>query len=65
MKITSLPQGKLEAIEKLEQLRVLENGFSIKTATVVHTCDGIDTPQQYAAFTARYNKNLQVSTEDL
>ncbi len=65
MKITSLPQGKLEAIEKLEQLRVLENGFSIKTATVIHTCDGIDTPQQYAAFTARYNKNLQVSTEDL
>ena len=31
-KITKLKQGKLEAVESLEQLRWLENGFKIKTA---------------------------------
>jgi 3-deoxy-manno-octulosonate cytidylyltransferase (CMP-KDO synthetase) len=56
MEITSLPQGRLEVIEKLEQLRVLENGFAIMTAKVNHSCDGIDTPAQYAAFAARYKK---------
>jgi 3-deoxy-manno-octulosonate cytidylyltransferase (CMP-KDO synthetase) len=56
MKITSLPQGRLEAAEKLEQLRVLENGYSILTAKVTHSCDGIDTAQQYAAFVARQKK---------
>jgi 3-deoxy-manno-octulosonate cytidylyltransferase (CMP-KDO synthetase) len=58
MKITSLPQGRLEAAEKLEQLRVLENGYSIMTAKVEHTCDGIDTPQQYAAFVARQRRTV-------
>ena len=58
MKITLLPQGHIEAIEKLEQLRVLENGFSIMTARVVHLQDGIDTPQQYAAFVARQKKTV-------
>jgi len=28
-KFTSLPPGRYEQIEKLEQLRVLENGFDI------------------------------------
>jgi 3-deoxy-manno-octulosonate cytidylyltransferase (CMP-KDO synthetase) len=56
MKITALPQGRLEAAEKLEQLRVLENGYSIMTAKVAHSWDGIDTPQQYAAFAARYKE---------
>jgi len=54
LKITSLPQSKLEQIEKLEQLRAIENGYSIATAKVEHKCDGIDTPQQYAEFVKRY-----------
>jgi 3-deoxy-manno-octulosonate cytidylyltransferase (CMP-KDO synthetase) len=58
MKLTLLSQGRIEAIEKLEQLRVLENGFSILTARVVHLQDGIDTPQQYAAFVARQKKTV-------
>ena len=58
MKITSLPQGSLERTEKLEQLRVLENGFPIIIAEVAHSWDGIDTPQQYAAFVARQKKNV-------
>ena len=56
LKITALPQTKLEKIEKLEQLRAIENGFSILVGKVKHTCDGIDTPQQYAEFVKRYKK---------
>jgi 3-deoxy-manno-octulosonate cytidylyltransferase (CMP-KDO synthetase) len=57
LKITKLPQTPLEKIEKLEQLRVLENGFSILVAKVSHTCDGIDTPEQYAEFVKRYKNS--------
>lgn len=56
-KITTLPQSTLEKLEKLEQLRVLENGFAILVGTVQHTSEGIDTPQQYAAFVARYRSD--------
>jgi 3-deoxy-manno-octulosonate cytidylyltransferase (CMP-KDO synthetase) len=54
LKITALPQTPLEKIEKLEQLRAIENGFNILVGKVKHTCDGIDTPQQYAEFVQRY-----------
>lgn len=50
---TALPPSPLEQCEKLEQLRVLENGFTIVTATVEKAWDGVDTPQQYAAFVER------------
>jgi len=56
LKITSLPQTPLEKIEKLEQLRAIENGYKILVGKVEHTCDGIDTPQQYAEFVTRYSK---------
>jgi len=54
LKITALPQTPLEKIEKLEQLRAIENGFDILVGKVEHICDGIDTPQQYAEFVKRY-----------
>jgi 3-deoxy-manno-octulosonate cytidylyltransferase (CMP-KDO synthetase) len=57
LKITKLPQTPLEKIEKLEQLRTIENGFGILVGRVKHTCDGIDTPQQYAEFVKRYMKD--------
>jgi len=53
LKITALPQTPLEKIEKLEQLRAIENGFGILTGKVEHVCDGIDTPEQYAEFVKR------------
>ncbi len=59
LKITTLPQTKLEKIEKLEQLRAIENGFDILVGKVEHTCDGIDTPQQYADFVTRYTKKCE------
>jgi 3-deoxy-manno-octulosonate cytidylyltransferase (CMP-KDO synthetase) len=68
LKITTLPQTPLEKIEKLEQLRALENGFSILVGKVKHTCDGIDTPEQYAEFVKRYKKateQLKIKKENL
>lgn len=53
MQMTRWPVGKLEAIEKLEQLRVLENGHAILVAVVEHASRGIDTPEDYAAFVDR------------
>jgi len=51
--ITALPQTPLEKLEKLEQLRAIENGYTILVGKVEHTCEGIDTPEQYAKFVKR------------
>ena len=59
LEITALPQTPLEQIEKLEQLRAIENGFSILVGKVKHTCDGIDTPEQYAEFVKRYKEGAK------
>lgn len=40
----ALPQSKLEQIEKLEQLRLLENGIPIKMIETEYKGIGIDTP---------------------
>ena len=53
MQITKQPQTPLELTEKLEQLRVIENGYSIITGKVKQAWTGIDTPQQYADFVKR------------
>lgn len=43
--ITSLPQSSLELAESLEQLRWLENGYTIKAGVTEVETIGIDTPQ--------------------
>jgi len=55
LEITQMPQTLFERIEKLEQLRAVENGFAIIVGTVEQVQDGIDTPGQYAKFVARYS----------
>ena len=44
-----LPEGALEKCEKLEQLRWLENGYSIHTAVSHEQTIGIDTPADLEA----------------
>ena len=46
--ITSLPQSSLELAESLEQLRWLENGYSIEVGISEVETIGIDTPQDLA-----------------
>ncbi|MGV8074417.1 MAG: 3-deoxy-manno-octulosonate cytidylyltransferase [Syntrophobacteraceae bacterium] len=42
---TKLPPGRLEQIEKLEQLRAIEHGFSIQVALSSTATHGVDTPE--------------------
>lgn len=44
-RITTIPQSALEVAESLEQLRWLENGFTIKVGVTTVETIGIDTPQ--------------------
>ena len=46
--ITELPQGVLERAESLEQLRWLENGYTIAVRETSHESIGIDTPADLA-----------------
>ena len=45
LKFASLPQGKLEQLEKLEQLRALENGYRIRVVASVSPQLEIDTAE--------------------
>jgi 3-deoxy-manno-octulosonate cytidylyltransferase (CMP-KDO synthetase) len=47
----------LEQTEKLEQLRWLENGRRMRVLVTDRRPAGIDTPDDYAAFVARYKKH--------
>lgn len=44
-RFVQLPPGKLENAEKLEQLRAMENGITIKVVTSELTTIGVDTPE--------------------
>jgi 3-deoxy-manno-octulosonate cytidylyltransferase (CMP-KDO synthetase) len=43
---TSLPEGTLERLEALEQLRVLEHGYRIRVVITPHDSVEVDTPQE-------------------
>lgn len=51
----TLPQGELERIEQLEQLRWMENGTKIRVAEVAHDAVSVDVPEDVA----RVEKLLQ------
>lgn len=53
LRLSALPPGRLERIEKLEQLRVLEAGYQIAVGVVDHATPGIDTLDEYQAFVER------------
>jgi 3-deoxy-manno-octulosonate cytidylyltransferase (CMP-KDO synthetase) len=49
-KFANLPPGRLEQIEKLEQLRVLENGYTIACGLTNEPTIGVDTPEDAEKF---------------
>ncbi len=51
-KFVALPPGQLEQIEKLEQLRALENGFSIAIDVTADPTIGVDTLEDAKKFEA-------------
>jgi 3-deoxy-manno-octulosonate cytidylyltransferase (CMP-KDO synthetase) len=53
MQLATLPKSPLEELEKLEQLRFLQAGYSILVSTIEHAPKGIDTPDDYRAFVRR------------
>ena len=60
-KFVSLPEGRLERCEKLEQLRALENGIRIKVIKTSFDSIGIDTPDDLVRaqeFLAQRAKNI-------
>lgn len=50
LNMSKLPQSDLEKAESLEQLRALQNGMKIKTATVNYNPVGIDTKEDFEEF---------------
>ncbi len=50
LQLAAMPPSRLESVEKLEQLRVLQSGYSILVGVVDEPTFGIDTPEDYRAF---------------
>ena len=44
-KFTALPEGRLESVEKLEQLRALEHGLGIRIVITTHDSPEVDLPE--------------------
>jgi 3-deoxy-manno-octulosonate cytidylyltransferase (CMP-KDO synthetase) len=51
---SNLPVPKIEEAEKLEQLRILSNGYKIKVVITPYVCEGVDTPDDFKRFLAKY-----------
>ncbi|HOK39457.1 MAG TPA: 3-deoxy-manno-octulosonate cytidylyltransferase [bacterium] len=56
LKYLKLAEGKLEQIEKLEQLRILENGYKIKIGYTEYDTIGIDTYEDYQRIKEKISK---------
>jgi 3-deoxy-manno-octulosonate cytidylyltransferase (CMP-KDO synthetase) len=53
LRLSQLPQSQKEKVEKLEQLRVLDAGYTILVGVVDDFTFGIDTPEDYQRFVLR------------
>ncbi len=58
----NIPSSGLEQAERLEQLRVLEEGFRIKIIETRFDTVGVDTPQDLEKIKARLNREEDVQT---
>jgi len=57
--LADAPPCDIETLEKLEQLRALYLGMKIHVTITSTAPHGIDTPEDYAAFIARYNEGIE------
>ena len=57
LEVSQLPVGRLESIEKLEQLRWLEAGYAIGIDKTEHDSIGLDTPEQVARIESLLKEN--------
>lgn len=57
LKYVQMPVSSLEQTEKLEQLRILENGFRIKVAAVNYAPQSVDTPEDLQKIIAHLKEN--------
>jgi 3-deoxy-manno-octulosonate cytidylyltransferase (CMP-KDO synthetase) len=63
LRFVSLRRSSLEEIEKLEQLRALENGFRIKVVISESDTIGVDTPEDVEKIVA-FLKNKKMALKD-
>lgn len=54
LEFASWEPGPLERLERLEQLRILDYGCPLAVEIVPQACPGVDTPEDYARFVARW-----------
>ena len=57
LKFTALPEGRLESLEKLEQLRALENGYRISVPESAYDSIEVDVPGDVRAIEELLNRN--------
>jgi 3-deoxy-manno-octulosonate cytidylyltransferase (CMP-KDO synthetase) len=60
LELAALCPSPWEAAEKLEQLRVLDAGYPIAVGFVAEPSVGIDTPEDYRRFVARWRANQPI-----
>ena len=56
LKFKDLPVSDLEKAERLEQLRILENGYRIKASVTEYETIGVDTPEDLEKIKQKYNE---------
>jgi 3-deoxy-manno-octulosonate cytidylyltransferase (CMP-KDO synthetase) len=64
LKLASLPTGRLEEAEKLEQLRALEQGIAIRVWETKHASLRVDTPDDVESVAEKLQQ-LDVSKREL
>jgi 3-deoxy-manno-octulosonate cytidylyltransferase (CMP-KDO synthetase) len=56
--LSEMPPSPLELVEKLDQLRAIENGFTIKVRETVYETFGVDTPEDLERIEKCLNSSL-------